>query len=453
MLSVPSDLLEWSPSSGYPTVTLTVTALASINPTVLPALSKSLEEAVQSLATATAVGDLVQLSQVIRGAEASMTVVSAQQVLATATNSQVVAEATKALFEATYNLEDLAMDENLYSYVLNRGANIFFLVMFALIALFNIGMLWKSRYHWFNVAFICGFILEFLGFLGRVLSTTDYTNINYYLLQYAPLTIAPAFLMGGIYFLFAQNVVMHGRQFTILKPMWYSYFFVAADVVCLVVQGVGGGMASSAAKDKTDTQPGTWVMFVGVLAQVIAMTVFIFFWINFLYRLYFRHSEEIDDSFKLKRATPLNFLRLLLNLPSTRPFKLTQLECFYDQKYSGIRKRKLVPYFPLAITLAVLVIYIRCIYRVVELKEGFDGYLITHEVFIMVLDAALVLIAGLIFVPFHPVFVFGYENIFKLSTIRGKEGAEEEKMNHDLESTSTVLDTAPDASTARAGEH
>lgn len=452
MKSIPSEILQWSPTSGYPTVTLTIATLPSINPTVLPELTKSLEAAARSMATATYVGDLVQLSQAIRGAEASITVVSAQQVLATATDSQVVAAATKALFEATYNLQDLAMDENLYSYVMNRGANIFFLVMFVLITLFNIGMLWKSRYHWYNIAFICGFLLELLGFLGRVLSTTDYTNIDYYLLQYAPLTIAPAFIMGGVYFIFAQNVVMYGRQFTILKPMWYSYFFVASDVICLIVQGVGGGIASSATKDKTDPMPGTWVMFAGVLAQVIAMSIFIVFWFNFLYRLYFYHSKEIDDSFKLRKFSLLNFLRLLMNLPSTRPFKLTQLECFYDQKYSGIRKRKLVPYFPLAITIAVLVIYIRCIYRVVELKEGFDGYLITHEVFIMVLDAALVLIAGLIFIPFHPVFVFGSENVFNISTIRGKKNADEEKIEHDGESISIdMLDTS-DASTSRLRE-
>lgn len=437
MESVASRLssFAWTPSLGYPTATQTVKTLSSINPDAVPSLSMSIVNAVSSLATATYAGDLVLLSRVIRGAEASLTALGAQQVLATATNSQVAAEATKILFEAAYNLSELEHEENIYSYVMNRGVNIFYLVMFFLISMFNIGMLYKSRYHWYNITFICGFLLEFIGFLGRVLSSTDYTNINYYLLQYAPLTISAAFLMGGIYFIFAQNVVLYGREYTVLKPMWYSYFFVASDILCLLVQGTGGGMASSATKNKTNPKPGKWIMFAGVLAQVISMSVFLVFWFNFLWRLYFRHSKDIDDSHKLKKKGPLNFIRLLLHLPSTHLYKQTQLERFYAPKYIELRQRKLVPYFPLAITVSVIAIYIRCIYRVIELKQGFTGYLITHEVYIMVLDVLFILIVGLIFIPFHPVFVLGAKNTLKIATVRGKETDDEKpdrKLTHSI---------------------
>lgn len=431
--------LEWSPTSGYPTITKTVQTLSSIDPTVVPALSNSIVNAAKSLATDTFHPDMILLSRVIRGAKASLTALEAQKVLATATDSSVVAQATDALFKAAYNLEDLAMEENLYDYVMNKGVNIFFLVMFALVLFFNIGMLWKSRYHWYNVTFICGFILEFLGFLGRVLSTTDYTDINFYLLQYAPLTIAPAFIMGGIYFIFAQNVIMYGREYTVLKPMWYTYFFVASDVICLVIQGVGGGMASSAAKNKENPDPGTWTMFVGVLAQVIAMSVFLIFWLNFLYRLYFRNAKAIEGDWKQKKRTPGNFFKLLFNIRSIRTYRNTQLEQFYNEKYTSIRQRKLIHYFPLAITIAVIAIYIRCIYRVVELKQGFSGYLITHEVFIMVLDAMLVLISGFVFIPFHPVFVFGQENVFNIKTVRNRKDVEVE--NGEKEATSLEIES------------
>lgn len=424
--------MAWSPSLGYPSVTLTVATLPSISSNVVPALSKSIVNAASSLATATFPGDLVSLSRVIRGAEASLTALGAQQVLATATNSQVVAEATKLLFEATYNLRTLEKEENIYSYTMNRGVNVFYLVMFFLISMFNIGMLYKSRYHWYNITFICGFLLEFVGFVGRVLSSTNYTNVDYYLLQYAPLTISAAFLMGGIYFLFAQNVVLYGKEFTVLKPMWYSYFFVASDIVCLVIQGAGGGMASSATRNKTNPEPGKWTMFAGVLAQVISMSFFLIFWFNFLYRLYFRHSDDIDDSSSLKRKGPLNFLRLLLNLPSTHHYKETQLEKFYSSEYIALRKRKLVPYYPLAITVSVIAIYIRCVYRVIELKQGFSGYLITHEVYIMVLDVLFIFLVGVIFIPFHPVFVFGAKNTLKVSVVRGKKAKYQEKEDDKL---------------------
>lgn len=415
----------WSPSMGYPTATLMVKA-TSIDPTAIPALSASLENAVSEIATATRPRDLMGLSRVIRGAQASFTVIVAQNILATATDSAVKAEATKAIFEATYNLQELEMEYNLYGYIMNLGANYFFLVMFALILLFNVGMIWKSRYHWHNVTFVCGLILETIAFLGRVLSSTDYANMDFYLLQYTPFTIAPAFIMGGIYFLFAQNVVLYGKEYSMRKPLWYSYFFIACDVICLAVQAVGGAMASGAARNSTDPELGGWVMFAGVLAQLLAMTVFLFFWFNFFYRVFFYHSNDIDLSCKYSQRGVMNYIKLFLNLPSTREYKAAYLERYYDPKYKEVRARKLVPYFPLAISVAALVVYIRCVYRTVELKQGFSGYLITHEVYIMVLDALLIFIACFVFVPFHPVFVFGVKNVLGMAKMRGKNGADEE---------------------------
>lgn len=435
MASALSAALSWSPTHGYPTST--PTTFTSIDATHLSGLSKTLVQALASAETATYNLDLYSLSEVIRGAEASLTVISAQNVLATATDSSVLAEATEALFEANYNLKELAMDQNLYGYNLNHGANIFFLVVFTLIFLFNIAMLWKSRYHWYNVTFISGFALQFMGFLGRVLGFSDNRDINTYLLQYVTLTISPAFIMGGIYFLFAQNVIVHGRHYSVLKPLWYSYFFVFCDVLSLVVQGTGGGMASVASENQEDTAPGTWTMFGGILFQVIAMSIFVVFWFEFLSRVYFKDSKKVTGDFKYKKRTPLNYLKLLLGVRSARAYQEEQLEPFYNGKFASIRKRKLVPYYPLAISVAVLVIYIRCIYRVIELKQGFDGYLITHEEFVMTLDALMIAIAGVIFIPFHPVFVFGAENKLKLATIRGKADLETSDTEKIVESRSS----------------
>ena len=53
--------------------------------------------------------------------------------LATATDSQVQSRATQAIFEATLNLKDLSMEQNIYGYELNRAANIIYLVVYAII--------------------------------------------------------------------------------------------------------------------------------------------------------------------------------------------------------------------------------------------------------------------------------------------------------------------------------
>lgn len=414
--------LTWSPSETWPTSTSVLTLIATSHVLALLAL---LSNAYQSLATVTAAGDLVAISRNIRGAEASLTVISAEEVMATATGS-VVAQASEAIVRAMANLDELAIEENLYGYNLNHGGNIFFFIVFILIFLLNAVMVYWSTYHWYNVTFVCGYCLQFLGFLGRVLAFSDTKNINYYLLQYVCLTILPAFIMGGVYFLFAQNVVVHGRQYSVLKPMWYSYFFVACDVFSLVIQGIGGGMASAATHNNTDPQPGTWVMFGGILFQVVCMTIFLVFWFEFVNRIYFKDrnlAEAVASGSSLRRRTVGSVFKLAFNTTKGKHYREHVLEQFYNPKYASIRARPLVVYYPAAISIGVVLIYIRCVYRVVELQEGFSGYLITNEVFIMTLDALMIALAGIVFAVFHPVFVFGKTNVLRLATI---------KKNHDL---------------------
>lgn len=390
-------------------------------------LLEILTSASDRVQTATAKPELISLSRNIIGAKASLYIILAENALATATESSVKAGATQAIVNATINLERLAWDENVYSMrSLSRPANIIYLVVFAVSLLYYILMVWKSRFHWFNVAFICGIGLEFAGFIGRILSFGDMADMDYYILQLVCLTIAPAFIMGGIYYLFAQVVVVFGREYSILRPMWYSYIFITCDVLSLIIQAAGGGAASYASSNYEDSKPGTYIMIAGIAFQVFAMSFFLIFWFHFLYHSFFKHSpSKSKDSNSLIKYDPAferpsfaNFFKMLFNTKPAYEHRTTYLERFYNPQFAHIRSRKYFYWFPLAMTIAVLAIYIRCIYRVVELAEGFDGYLITHEVYIMVLDALMIAITSLIFIPFHPVIVFGANNKIRFSSIK-----------------------------------
>lgn len=406
----------WTPST-IPDVT---TDWTSINPTNTAGLQETIQSVESGFETATGWVELLSYSRIFRGAEASLDVISAQAVLATATNTQVQAQASQVVFNNTLNLQDLDMEYNLYKYDLSKAANSIYFIIFTTVFLYTIGMVYKSRYHWYNVTYFCGYGLEFCGWLGRILSINDTRDNNYYILQFVSLTLAPAFIMAGVYFLFAQVVVIHGRQYSALKPLWYSYFFITTDVVSLLIQAGGGASASIASNRNEDTTPGTNTIIAGIVFQTFAMSIFVCFWFEFLKRIYFRHSDETSGDYPFKKASLKNFFKLLLNLKSVREYKRNELEPFYNQKFAYIRAKKLFPYMPLAITATVAVIYIRCIYRVVELAEGWNGFLITHEVYIMVLDALMVAIAGLIAIPFHPVWVFGKQNVVRLANIRKK---------------------------------
>lgn len=426
-----SEILNYL-SSWTPTSTPTSTTLSSIATSHVSKLSQTVASVISQATTETDWYNLRSLSQAYRGAQASLTIISAEKVLATATDSQVQSRATQAIFEATLNLKDLSMEQNIYGYELNRAANIIYLVVYAIIFGYTLLMCIKSKYWWYNVTFVCGYGLEFVGFLGRVLSFNDTSNMSHYIMQSVALTIAPAFIMAGVYFLFGQLVVIHGRQYSVLKPMWYSYFFITADVVSLLIQAAGGGIASVASSNHKDSSVGTNIMIAGIAAQVVAMTIFLVFWFEFLNRLYFKNSRsDLIVDCPYGRRSISNYFKLLLNVKSVRGHRHTHLEKYYNEKFASIRQIPLFDYMVLSMTIAVIVVYIRCVYRVAELAEGWGGYLFTHEPYLMILDAAMIAIAGLIFIPFHPVWVFGKNNIVKLATI--KKNLDENEKNQDVE--------------------
>ncbi|KAI5953704.1 hypothetical protein KGF54_003076 [Candida jiufengensis] len=413
-----ASITAWSP-----TTTATSTTLSSVPLTAASALQSSLLQAVHTLTSKGSTinnEDYISASRIIRGAQASLSIISAEQVIATATDDATKSRATQLIWQSTENLLNLVREENVYDIDrLNRPANIIFLVLFAITFLYCILIVYKSRYWWFNIAFVCGTALEFLGYLGRVLSFGDMSDFNFYLLQLIALTIAPAFLMGGIYYVFALLCVIMGRKFSLLKPLVYSYVFIACDVISLVIQAVGGGIAAVAAQNYESAHAGEAIMVTGIAFQVFSMSIYLILWFIFLWNIFFK--VDILDSQQKWKPSIKNFLRLFFNTSEAQKYKETQLEHNYNPKFKSIRNRPLFNYYPLAITIAVATIYIRCIYRVVELAQGFRGYLITHEVYVMVLDATMCFITCLIFMPFHPQIVLGSNNLIRLKTITKNE--------------------------------
>ncbi|KAI5966391.1 RSB1 [Candida pseudojiufengensis] len=409
----------WTPSS-YPSAT----TLSSIATTNAPKLIATVSSIMNKANTETDIYNLKNLQQIYRGAQASLTIISAEEILATATEATIQSSATQAIFDATLNLKALEWDQNIYGYYLNKPANIVFLSVFSILMLYFCLMIIRSRYWAFNVTFCCGYALQFIGFLGRVLSFSNYSSLPYFLMNNVCLTISSAFIMAGIYFIFGQMVIIHDRKFSILPPLFYSYFFITIDILSILIQATGGAVASMNANNHSNSKVGDNIMIGGIVCQIAAMTLFIIFWLEFINRLYFKkfnnEPSTITEKYSLRKRSISNFFKLLFNVKSVKTYKSVYLESLYNSKYATIRSHTLFPYMPLAMTVAVIVIYIRCVYRVVELIEGYGGYLMTHEIYLLILDATMIAIAGFIFFPFHPVWVFGKQNLVKLASIRKK---------------------------------
>ena len=68
-------------------------------------------------------------------------------------------------------------------------------------------------------------------------------------------------------------------------------------------------------------------------------------------------------------------------------------------------------------------IYIRSIYRTVELAQGWNGYLITHEGYFLGLDASIMVIAVWAFLVFDPAVLLPKEAVAS----RTSGGSEDDK--------------------------
>lgn len=56
---------------------------------------------------------------------------------------------------------------------------------------------------------------------------------------------------------------------------------------------------------------------------------------------------------------------------------------------------------------ATITIFIRCVFRVAELKGGFDSELANNEIAFMILEGAMIVIACVCMTAFHPGYCFG----------------------------------------------
>src|SRR5436190_5902062 len=97
--------------------------------------------------------------------------------------------------------------------------------------------------------------------------------------------IAPAFFAWGIYVILKRFIDIIGAEYSVISSTIYLWIFCACDIISLVTQAVGGGIASSASnKVNGDTRPGTYTMVAGICFQLASMSVFVFFFTMFLWR-------------------------------------------------------------------------------------------------------------------------------------------------------------------------
>lgn len=157
---------------------------------------------------------------------------------------------------------------------------------------------------------------------------------------------------------------MYGESLSRIKPITYTRFFMACDAISLSLQGAGGGVAASATTMSSMTL-GNRLMPVGLIFQIVVLVVFAACCADFALRVRNFLSKKNPAFQKLRSSSRF------------RSFLAAAVVCFAT-------------------------IFIRCIYRAVELGGGWNNSLMRKEVPFIFLESGMITIAVYCFIFFHP---------------------------------------------------
>ena len=115
--------------------------------------------------------------------------------------------------------------------------------------------------------------LEVIGYVGRVLVHVNPFDNNAFLIYLICVTIAPALLTAAIYLCLARIVTVYGAHLSWIRPRTYTLIFCSCDLLSLVLQGLGGGIAATA-NSTSGKNLGKNIMVAGLVFQVASLLLF-----------------------------------------------------------------------------------------------------------------------------------------------------------------------------------
>ncbi|KAF8601729.1 RTA1-domain-containing protein [Ceratobasidium sp. AG-I] len=262
-------------------------------------------------------------------------------------------------------------DGNPFNYVPTGWICILFLVLFSLTTLAHVfqAVSLKVWYMLPTVA-LCGFI-EILGWSGRYWGHVNTHSSGPFMMQICTTIMAPSFMTAAMFLILPRIVSEVGQEYSRMPPRLYLIIFLTADVTALVLQAIGGALASIADTLEGANRGGN-IMLAGIVIQLAAVTLF--------------------DLLSIEFA-----VRFALGRPARKSVAQAK------PRYVGWgRLPRGVPLMLLGLAIASVFILVRSIYRTIELTDGWNGTIISTEKWFNWFDGAAVLVAMLTFNVLHP---------------------------------------------------
>jgi len=198
--------------------------------------------------------------------------------------------------------------------------------------------------------------MEILGWSARLWSSQSPSFSTPFEIQITATILAPTPLVAANFVILGRVIERLGPSYSRLSPRWYSIVFCTCDVVSLVIQAVGGGMAASADTNQVSQENlGSHIMLAGIAFQMATITVFVICGSEF-------------------------FIRYIYDIP----LRLQNRKGAINMRLKTISA---------AIAFSTTCLFIRSVYRTVELSGGWNGKIISTQRYFIVLDAVMVIFA------------------------------------------------------------
>ncbi|PSN66737.1 RTA1-domain-containing protein [Corynespora cassiicola Philippines] len=243
----------------------------------------------------------------------------------------------------------MAQKEEYYKYTPSIAAAIITLIVFGILFGYHAFKLFKTK-TWFCIPFVVGAILEIIGYGARAYGNSNPYNLGAYIIQSLFILLAPILFAASVYMFLSRIIRASGQpSYAMIRPNWLTKIFVGGDILCFLMQGIGGSiMASGDSKSSSDM--GKTIILAGLILQIVIFGFFMVVGLKF-------HMNLRNSSSRKMAANGFNW------------------EWYMNTLYA-----------------VSILITVRNVFRVIEYAMGEEAYLLANEWPIYVFDALLMAI-------------------------------------------------------------
>ncbi|KAL5335531.1 RTA1 like protein [Aspergillus crustosus] len=267
--------------------------------------------------------------------------------------------------------EQETIDFQLYRYTPKLAPAALFLALFSLTTAYHIYQIHQKR-AWYFTAFVLGGLFQIIGYAARLAAHSNTESIPIYSIHTILVLLAPPLYAASIYMVLGRLIsFLHAEKLSLISIRWMTKIFVTGDVIAFVMQAAGGGIMASGTIESYTL--GENITVGGLAIQLVFFSVFMLTCGIFHYRV---------------KSNPTH--------------KATILQASMADSKARSWETVLVGLY-----LASVLILLRSVFRMVEYIQGNRGYLISHEVFMYVFDAALMVLCMVVMNGCHPSVILG----------------------------------------------